>query len=65
GMLLAAVDLFNLDLARSWMIGDAQRDLDAALAAGLPKDHCLLVGQGLNLTGAMDRIAQAVAASHG
>ncbi len=65
GMLIAAAKLFNLDLARSWMIGDAQRDVDAGLAAGLPKAQCLLVGDTLDLTQAMDRIAQAPAHTHG
>lgn len=65
GMLLAAAEMFNLDLARSWMIGDAQRDIDAGLAAGLPEPHCVLVGSTLDLTQAMDRIAQTPAHSHG
>lgn len=65
GMLLAAAEMLNLDLARSWMIGDAQRDIDAGLAAGLPESHCLLVGDALDLTGAMDRVAQAPAPAHG
>ena len=35
GMLLAAARDLSLDLARSWTIGDAGRDLDAGLAAGV------------------------------
>lgn len=27
------------------MVGDAERDIDAGLAAGLPRDRCLRVGQ--------------------
>jgi D-glycero-D-manno-heptose 1,7-bisphosphate phosphatase len=65
GMLIAAAALFNLDLARSWMIGDAQRDVDAGLAAGLPEGQCLLVGDTLDLTHALDRIAQTPASTHG
>lgn len=65
GMLLAAAELFNLDLARSWMIGDAQRDVDAGLAAGLPTAHCLLIDGDLDLKHAMDRIAQDPAGTHG
>lgn len=65
GMILAATELFHLDLAKSWMVGDAQRDLDAALAAGVPVEHCLLVGPGVTLENAMDRIAHATAAGHG
>ena len=65
GMLLAASELFNLDLARSWMIGDAQRDVDAGLAAGLGEAKCLLVGGQFDLNHAMDRIAKAPAGAHG
>lgn len=65
GMLLAAAELFHLDLARSWMVGDARRDLDAARAAGVPVEHGLLVGPGLTLENAMERIAHATAAGHG
>ncbi|UYV13720.1 MAG: HAD-IIIA family hydrolase [Phycisphaera sp.] len=65
GMLLAAAELFNLDLAHSWMVGDAQRDIDAGLAAGLPQTQCLLVGNTLDLTQVMDRIAQTPAPTHG
>ena len=34
GMLLAAVQQYNIDLSRSWMIGDHWRDIDAGRAAG-------------------------------
>ena len=34
GLLLLAAERFDLDLARSWVIGDALRDLAAAAAAG-------------------------------
>ena len=44
GMFIAAATELNLDLARSWMIGDAARDLDAAVAAGLAPARCLRVG---------------------
>lgn len=35
GLLLEAAALWNLDLSRSWVIGDALRDLDAGAALGL------------------------------
>jgi D-glycero-D-manno-heptose 1,7-bisphosphate phosphatase len=44
GMILAAAADLDLDLSRSWLIGDAQRDIDAGIAAGLKPEHCLLVG---------------------
>lgn len=35
GMLLRAAARLDIDLGRSWMIGDAERDLQAGLAAGV------------------------------
>ena len=35
GMLLRAAERLNLDLGRSWMIGDSERDLEAGRAAGV------------------------------
>lgn len=43
GMFLQAADDLAIDLAQSWMIGDAPRDLDAAVAAGIPAPHALLL----------------------
>jgi D-glycero-D-manno-heptose 1,7-bisphosphate phosphatase len=37
GMLLAAAEGLKLDLARSWLIGDAPRDVEAARAAGVAR----------------------------
>ena len=34
GMLLAAAEALSLDLARSWLVGDAPRDVEAGRAAG-------------------------------
>lgn len=34
GMLLKAAKELDIDLAKSWMIGDTQRDIDAGIAAG-------------------------------
>lgn len=65
GMLLAAAKLFGLDLARSWMIGDAVRDVQSGIAAGLPQSHCLRVGESMTLPDAMQRVALASVAGHG
>lgn len=43
GMILAAADDFDIDLPSSWSIGDAQRDADAAIAAGIPPEHALIL----------------------
>ena len=43
GMVRSAARELGLDLATSWMIGDKQRDLDAAVAAGLHPDHTVQV----------------------
>jgi D-glycero-D-manno-heptose 1,7-bisphosphate phosphatase len=46
GMIRAAAAELGLDLARSWLIGDAQRDIEAGIAAGIAPERCLLVGGG-------------------
>lgn len=43
GMLLAAADDLHLDLSRSWLIGDARRDADAAILAGIDPARAVLV----------------------
>lgn len=43
GMVAAACEELGLDPASSWMIGDKQRDIEAALNAGVPRDQCLLI----------------------
>ena len=35
GLFLQAIDLFNVDCDNSWMVGDSERDIDAAVAAGI------------------------------
>lgn len=44
GMLLAAAAEHQLDLSRSWLIGDAARDVEAGIAAGLRPERCLRIG---------------------
>ncbi len=57
GMLLAASADLGLDLGRSWLIGDAERDADAAVAAGIARDRALIVGEsGLDFGAAVARI---------
>lgn len=43
GMLLQAAKEMHLDLGASWMIGDAQRDVQAGINAGLDPSRCLLI----------------------
>lgn len=43
GMLLQAAADLHLDLASSWIIGDAKRDVDAGINAGLDSSRCLLI----------------------
>jgi D-glycero-D-manno-heptose 1,7-bisphosphate phosphatase len=56
GMLLAAARELGLDLAASWMIGDAQRDIEAALAAGIPPAQTIILGEELSAR-AVHRVA--------
>ncbi len=51
GMILAAADELALDLARSWFVGDAERDIRAATAAGIPPPRALLIGPDRPLAG--------------
>jgi len=44
GMLLAAAEECRLDLSRSWIVGDAERDVEAGNAAGLHPSRCIRVG---------------------
>lgn len=46
GMLLAAANDLDLDLSRSWTIGDAGRDVEAGVAAGLDPARGLRIGPG-------------------
>lgn len=46
GMLLAARDALNIDLARSMLVGDKATDIEAARAAGLPRSTHVLSGHG-------------------
>jgi D-glycero-D-manno-heptose 1,7-bisphosphate phosphatase len=56
GMISAASEELSLDLAKSWMIGDADRDLEAGVNAGLAPERCLKVGN--------DGLSFAAAAAH-
>lgn len=60
GMILAAARELHLDLARSWLVGDAERDIEAGINAGLAPDHCLRVGDGglADLAAAVDVILE-------
>lgn len=47
GMILAAAEELGLDLGRSWLVGDAARDVQAGIAAGLAPGRCVLLkGEG-------------------
>lgn len=61
GMILAAADELGLTLAKSWLIGDAARDVDSGIAAGLHPERCLRVGTS-DLPGVRDAAAAIVSA---
>jgi len=44
GMLLEAAKDLALNLPQSWLIGDAERDIQAGINAGLRPDRCLRIG---------------------
>jgi len=63
GMLVQAARELGLDLARSWMVGDGDRDVDAGLAAGtravLITDDPAAAGDGQRVFSAADLAAAA------
>jgi D-glycero-D-manno-heptose 1,7-bisphosphate phosphatase len=46
GMLFTALNELGLDPALSWLVGDADRDVEAGLAAGLGGERTLRIGPG-------------------
>lgn len=50
GMILAASHELGLDPARSWLVGDGQRDIEAGIAGGLPPHRCLRIGDDSELS---------------
>ena len=46
GMLLRAAEMLELDLSRSFLVGDARTDLEAGRAAGCPGRYLVLSGRG-------------------
>lgn len=44
GMVRAAARELGIDVGRSWMVGDAERDVEAGVAGGLDRGRCLRVG---------------------
>lgn len=57
GMIHAAASELGLELGRSWLIGDAPRDIEAGVAAGLAPSRCLRTGPGeLDFASACERI---------
>ncbi len=62
GMIHQAVEDLGLDLARSWVVGDAPRDLDAGRHAGIDESRLILLDeQTPNLASAALRILSAIA----
>lgn len=58
GMLLAAARDLGLDLPRSWLIGDSERDAAAAISAGIAPSRVLLVGPRLGFAQAAARVLE-------
>ena len=56
GMVLAAAEEMGLDLGRSWMIGDAERDIEAAVTAGIDRARTVRVTEGVSFLDAARRV---------
>lgn len=59
GMLLHAAGELGLDLQESWMIGDAERDVQAGINAGLDPSRCLLIASHKHQRGAYADLLEA------
>lgn len=56
GMILAAAAELGLDLSRSWLVGDSERDIRAGIAAGIDPSRGILLGTDGTLLGASELI---------
>ena len=68
GMILRASDELDLDLGRSWLIGDMPRDCEAGERAGLDAARCLLIGEEgvfADVLEAASRVVRTDAGEHG
>jgi len=54
GMILAAAADLDIDLDRSWMVGNAARDVECAINAGIAPDRALRIGPGSSYAGLRD-----------
>ena len=55
GMILAATEAFGLDLERSWVVGDKERDVEAGRRAGVAEGRLALVTAGVGLREIVER----------
>lgn len=65
GMVRAAAQELGLDLAGSWLIGDAERDVLSGIDGGLLAERCLRIGEGerfSNLGAAADHLLAEIGA---
>ncbi len=49
GMIVAGLREFGVGAAASWLVGDAPRDVEAGVRAGLRPERCLRIGEGIPL----------------
>ncbi|HYE63271.1 MAG TPA: HAD-IIIA family hydrolase [Phycisphaerales bacterium] len=56
GMILGAAEELGLDVSRSWLIGDAERDIAAGIGAGLTPERCVRVGEGVSFADAVQAV---------
>ncbi|MCH2132409.1 MAG: HAD family hydrolase [Phycisphaerales bacterium] len=61
GMLLQAAEDHDLDLARSWMVGDQERDVEAGIAAGCRSLRLATTGTTTAGEARFDSLAEAAA----
>lgn len=44
GLILQAVQEYAITVTTTWFVGDSDTDMEAAKAAGIPEERCILIG---------------------
>lgn len=56
GLILQAAQKYGIDMRSAWLIGDAETDIQAGRAAGIPEERMILVTSAVDLWAAVQTI---------